>query len=269
MKLIVKSLAIGAMALSTITAEARIAPVAGVDPTLGSELILNVWNIDKKISYAKDLGVYFKDVFNDPLSMNQSWSSPHLNRFMANHQAGDRVVWNIAAANSNIVEDASSGEVFFNNTGLMFSSVLPPAAHDFVVYDQSATNIDVRIIRLNDRSNLLDGRSLDYSNHRDSWAEPGMPSYFLENWGNNINGQSGGSNLNANLGQDTNLWWLGFSWDGVDLGFVTRQLNTMGPMQFTIANGVADLRVVPVPAAVWLLGTGLIGLLATARRRSA
>jgi len=32
--------------------------------------------------------------------------------------------------------------------------------------------------------------------------------------------------------------------------------------------GVADLSAVPVPAAVWLFGSGLIGLLGVARRRA-
>jgi hypothetical protein len=54
--------------------------------------------------------------------------------------------------------------------------------------------------------------------------------------------------------------------------FVTGELDVLpGKWNFNIANGAGSLeyKPVPVPAAVWMFGTGLLGLLGLNRRKAA
>ena len=94
-------------------------------------------------------------------------------------------------------------------------------------------------------------------------------------------GDNGGDYTATNEGAETlNLtgsgWFIlavstdgGTSWSG-DTGFDIRGTNSYD-VHFSPNGSVleVDVRVVPVPAAVWLFGSGLLGLVGVARRKAA
>ncbi len=61
----------------------------------------------------------------------------------------------------------------------------------------------------------------------------------------------------------THLFTTGLT--GTEFAFFNTNVNTAKEYQFYIKS--MDVQAVPVPAAVWLFGSGLIGLVGVARRR--
>ena len=92
-----------------------------------------------------------------------------------------------------------------------------------------------------------------------------------ENWGSNFNGQMGALNNGLGLGDPMELVVL-----GITTGFFGIQPSD--PVQFasifssdftlTDTGLFTNASVVPVPAAVWLMGSALIGLVGVSRRRA-
>jgi len=93
--------------------------------------------------------------------------------------------------------------------------------------------------------------------------------------GDSSSGSSIGAVLGStlNLGQD-NLTNSAFSFGGLSFLFTINAGSTGYPNNFTnfdvrVIGGDVSLTPVPVPAAVWLFGSGLLGLVGMARRKAA
>lgn len=83
-------------------------------------------------------------------------------------------------------------------------------------------------------------------------------------WGSNW-GTGAPVNTTANYGTDLNFWY--FKTEGMDQGNPSIE-QAAGHWTFTNDGTTGTLSYVPVPAAVWLFGSGLLGLVAIARRKT-
>ncbi|MBS3953726.1 MAG: VPLPA-CTERM sorting domain-containing protein [Methylomicrobium sp.] len=268
MNILGKSLAVGAMALAATGAQARVASPAlsgfESDP-LGSELFLSVYNAEGQISYALDLGIRTKEFDpTKPLSFNIS-SNAFLS-FMAGTSAGQSVVYSVVGANT-----------FFSDlpdldyVGLFVTSKGQPVLPDFNGLNTSSTLVAEYINQLNSRSGQLTGTNQQTGSkavNLDSFSTPGTPAYYPVNWGSNL-GNTFGSSVAVSAGEAAEFWWLSQPFDE-SLGDHVPTATLLGSWNFNIAGNSASLEFapVPVPAAVWLFGTGLMGLLAAKRRKA-
>lgn len=108
----------------------------------------------------------------------------------------------------------------------------------------------------------LDGILEIYENSFDAGA-PGLSSIGFSDDG--PDGSNTSQILGLSLSTGTTYFAVISSWDSAPTSF--GQPN--GPWELTINGpGSADPNVVPVPAAIWLMGSGLAGLAALRRRRS-
>jgi hypothetical protein len=267
MNILGKSLAVGAMALVATGAQARVASPAlsgfESDP-LGSELFLSVYNAEGQISYALDLGIRTKEFDpTKPLSFNISSSA--FSSFMAGTSAGQNLVYSVVGANT-LFNDLPD----LDYLGLFVTSKGEPVAQDFNGFTNSSSKVAQYIDQLNSRSGQLTGTNQQTGNksvNLDSFSTPGTPAYYPVNWGSNL-GNSFGSSVAVSAGEAAEFWWLGLPWDD-DQGDLMPTATLLGSWNFNIAGNAASLEFapVPVPAAVWLFGTGLMGLLAAKRRK--
>jgi len=269
MNLLGKSRAVGAMALVATGAQARIAGVKLTgfenDPR-GSELFLSVYNPDAQISYAMDLGIRHADFLDNPQAMNHSINTDAFSQFMAATSPGDRVIYNIASAHNSFVDFDS-----VNYLGILMTSKNEIAVGPFGGFSESSTTLDQHIDQLNARSGELTGTNQqvgDKAVNLDSYSAPGQSGYFPTTWGSNI-GNSFSGNLSSSAGESTGFWWWGFDMDPNTFE-LTEKAVYLGDWNFSIENGSASLNFapVPVPAAVWFFGTGLMGLIAAKRRKA-
>jgi len=100
---------------------------------------------------------------------------------------------------------------------------------------------------------------------------PGQPGdHNYASWGGDAGHTLTSTNTEAAVGTDLALWNLYTSCTELFCeGFSVEQF---GFISIDTATGVAsfsNVSAVPVPAAVWLLGSGLVGLVGVARRRKA
>jgi|GEM_PF-2567830 len=273
MNLLGKSLAVGAMALAATGAQATIK--GGVN-NQSTEMFFNLWNPVAEVSYALDLGVVHNDFFqydrNTGVSTTQamSWTidastSTAFAQFLSATQPGTDLFYNIASSNA-----STTGANFaaFENWGVLrtsndanISKVTPTEVSAMV------SNINFRIIDLNTKLNVSGG---DTANNFDSFSVAQDASYFVNNWGDSMNN----STKFSSIGQEGEGNTLGFYWMNRELAQVnTTGIEYLGDWSFVIdysaKTASLNFAPVPLPAAVWLFGTGLIGLLGAGRRKSA
>ena len=98
------------------------------------------------------------------------------------------------------------------------------------------------------------------------------PSAFLQSWRNNLNG-AGGFNNTGMIGDSLGYFFYGGK--GVDTG-LGQVASTKYPgewkLDYSAGAGTSlsyTVSAIPVPAAVWMLGSGIAGLIATRRRKAA
>jgi hypothetical protein len=264
MKFLGKSFAVAAMALAVSTAaEARIQSIGDNKPT-GSELIFNLVNYTAEKSYTLDLGITTAQ-YDSSASQSINFSAimnadSNFQSFLSSYSAGHNVTWGV-----------SGGNGFFDTE---------EAVQTFGFYTTSVTNTPASI----------DTDGADINNTMGKWdglvsnINPvGQPatnlSYFRNASDLGYTGVFGNDFQTAlpfaaqgALGQE--MWFVKEKVNNDD--FITGELVVLpGKWNFNIANGVASLGYsaapseVPVPAAVWMFGTGLLGLLGLNRRKVA
>lgn len=254
-----------AMATGAVQA-AVILPSTDVNNTGGSELVLSIYNPTTKDTYALDTGITFNgfngagsysfNIASDPnlagafaggLNSSLLWSLNAGDGTVAGSsvpQAGDRM-WSTIVTNTN-----PSG---MNGTAIIGS------VSAFTQYLSSVNTLGTHPSQTNGSDFVLGNN-------------PGTYGLLGTNWGGN-------ATFNATGAVGSSLYFM-LAAETCQSGFGGANCPTTGVNpQFTFAPGQWNLSTagvlsyngvsaVPVPAAVWLFGSGLLGLVGVARRRA-
>ncbi len=259
MNIFTKTLLVSAMALAaTGAAEARIATIGANDPT-GSELVLNVVNYTAEKSFTLDLGVTIAQFMANPaqsLSYDLN-ANAHYQSFVSAFTAGDNVTWGVSGGHQ-ILNDPSDTAI----AGFYTTSVdAAPASidPDWAQIGNTMGVWDNMVSEFNDAQGLL---SVNNSTFR-AVGEQGYTAAYGNNFLSALPFQAQG-----NLGAE-----LFFVHEKVnDADFDTGELVVFeGKWNFDVTGakaGQLTLTAVPVPAAVWMFGAGLMGVLRLNRRKS-
>lgn len=265
MKVTVKAL-VAAVVLSTAgVANAAIDLGPGLKG-VNSDLFMSAWDPVKKVSYTRDLGIHFEDFLTSGQFSNHSWSGNPNTLFgstFANSNMSD-VHWNVAAVNQ--LNDLS------NPTNLSTYGILT-TSNDPQSQIQSTTQANLSAI---DSAVMIGTHYAASVNSLAHTTDPtvhistnstGGPNYAGDPgiWNNNWGGVMGFLN-DAGVGQKLAFYQVALN-SSFDTGLVNKlagsfQLSSNGTLAFT-----TDVTPVPLPPAVWLLGSALVGLVGIGRRK--
>jgi hypothetical protein len=256
-------------ALAAAIALAVSAPASAAIVTSGGngELFFNAWDPVSKSSYTRDLGVLMNDFV--PGGILGSTSSGYSLTFAADATLTSwlssvasnigSVLWNIGAI------DSVTPERYLTTAGSI-------AATSFV--NSQLTAMDAANGFITPTNSLGTHPTLTNGSNTASEAANGNSAYagggfWGSNWGNKtpfstaaLVGESNFFWLLAQNGTSTLTSALKTQFGNAD-GASTWSFGSDGTLAFNSAAPAA----IPVPAAVWLLGSGLLGLAGIARRR--
>jgi len=258
MKLLGKSIAVAVLAASA-TGAAQAAIQFPDDVSLqGSELVFNLVNYTAQNSYVLDLGITIADFIANP---NQEFhfnlNDANFSSFASAYTAGNNVTWGVSGGYS-LLNDFSDLDKF----GFYTTSVSQNPAS----FDVNGTDID----------NTLSGKWVD------ALVKPiqTLDSYAGNNSSFNVVGEAG---YTGDVGNDfqTALPFVAQGTLGSDLFFVREKVNVddfvtgelasySNVWKFAMTGNTATLKFapVPLPAAVWMFGAGLMAMLRANRRQT-
>jgi hypothetical protein len=247
--------AVIAMAASAQASAAIMTPLDGAG--IG-EATFNIWDPTTNNSYTQDLGITFAELQSNLASTSYSLNfaidgAVYSSAFSGSDAAN--LIWNVSVAEG-LASDFSN----YTNYGLIGTSKNTFTLNDLALNgaiqksDQLATAM--RGVNPAD-TNPADNNA--YHGTIDNGAYVGSP--FL--WGTNWAGAP--VNNTAFIGED-----MGFYYQQADLfDGNTVVTEAAGRWAFDGSNITYGVSAVPVPAAVWLFGSGMLGLVGVARRKTA
>lgn len=262
MKILAKSVAVAAIAMSvTGVAEARIQAI-GDQSKEGSELLLNVVNYSSKTSYTLDLGVTVTQLMTPgwvfaPMVLNDS----NFQSFAAAYTQGDNVTWGVSGGYGVLVDEEDLPLFGFYTTSVESN----PA-----VFDKNDADVSNTMGVWNDLVSYIQTQDSNAANHSTFRAE-GQQGYTAP-YGNDFltalpfiaQGQLGQSLAFVHEKLDLDVG----DFSTTMLGIFDKQWNlSLSGNQglLTYSSAVAP---VPLPGAVWMFGTGLMAFLAANRRKA-
>jgi hypothetical protein len=222
-----------------------------------SSFFVSIWNATDEISTVFDTGLTLTDFRNGNSPANQTWQ---LDLSGLNINQGDTVYWMAAASRE--VADANFGALStaspaMTTANFNFGDINPfgPTSK----WRQYADNFTGLAVTPVNSTAAVAGEQYGVFTPAD-----GQP-YAGDFWGNNWGGSF--TNFDAGNGLDVvSALFLASTTDGssfpADTLGVNIELTSNG--QLIIGSGASQ---VPVPAAAWLFGSGLLGMVGVARRR--
>ncbi|WP_290577241.1 VPLPA-CTERM sorting domain-containing protein [Ketobacter sp.] len=251
------------VALAAVSASANAAWEHGGGPSSTSgELILSVWNAATETSMAVDLGVTTTGAMDLAIGTTFALDQAALDHIGASTAATSDLYFNIAGANYDLNGFVANPELFsFYSTQV----AQPNPSFTYVSLANMTGALDNYALQLGGRqtSNGLDNPTFlgtggaNYSGSEAFWGS-GMAGLTNDTFG------AGVLESAANVGES--LYAYSFQFANVGQQDLTPYaLQTAGYWVLDI--DTATLSYVPVPAAVWLFASGVLGLAGVARRR--
>lgn len=230
------------------------------------ELILNVWNNATQTSFSMDLGVAA-----DAAPLAGESLTFNIGSTVLDYVGGSSadLMWNVAGINS-FTQFASVQDV--NDFGLYITaSSAPVGGASFVqVSGQQAAFANLETFLASDGVELVGGANgtigISGGNYAGNTAVWGASA-------NTIGGTSWfAANTAASSGDSLYAYKLGSEINTTTGQFSSTYFESAGVWSFDAAAGTltyGSVAAVPVPAAVWMFASGLVGLAGIARRKKA
>ncbi|MCQ8117436.1 hypothetical protein [Methylomonas rosea] len=260
MKLSKKLLAVAVLAAAASgAAEARIQAIGDATAD-GSEFLFNLVNYTAQNSYTLDLGITVEQFLANPSQpLSFSLSDNNFQSFAAAYTAGNNVAWGVSGGHGLLNDPSDTAKYGFYTT-----SVVP-----------APSNIDTNA---GDISNTMSKWNVMVGSVQTQDANANNLSTFK------TVGQNGYTAVYGNDFQ-TALPFTAQGQLGTALAFVHEKVNDddfdtgelvtfPGTWNFSFSGNVGSLTytaapaAVPLPAAVWMFGAGLMGVLRATRRKS-
>lgn len=225
------------------------------------ELMLSVYDTSTLTSYTRDLGITMNDFIANGNTTNQFFAANSL--LTSNFNLGSsNVRWNVAALD--ITGSGLNGMRFLSTTNASLATVKTTT-------NSAATggmkNVENYVNAVNgsiDTNTAVNSSYVNTSANGYAYFDAG----FKKDWLGNAKFDS-----TALVGQSLGFFYITPSnTSGLSKVAATQFAGTLGNAKWTLgANGDLSYKVasVPVPAAAWLLGSGLLGLVGVARRKAA
>lgn len=229
-----------------------------------TELFLSAWDPVNQVSYTRDLGIHFEDFLATNQNSAASWlggdNAVWATQFGASNVSNIR--WNVAAVNN-----FNSGGTNLSTYGYMTTSNDSPTVMKSST-DANLSSIDnaigygagyIQYVNTNSNTALNDTTGYGVA---DGGAYAGALS-----WNNNFGGVVGYAN-DAGVGQSMAFYDVGY-----DSSFTSSVVTALAGMFSLAADGTLTYSVsggatpTPVPPALWLLGSALVGLVGVSRRK--
>lgn len=246
----------------------------GIDLTAGDgELFVSVHNYTKGLTYHRDLGVTvsgFLAVADDTQSFfslfagDTNWSS-----FLGQAATGDVVRFNVAGNKNATNSVAGVGDTLLLSTNQAAPVIAPGAYRDaqqVVLNHVNGMNVDYG----EPVANNLAQAGINKSAFGDNAA---LDGYHLEDgWGAQLNPGTT-FNTEADFGVDLAMWAFSVQQVGSGRGATFNPLSELlaGVWKLSaegLSYNAETTAPVPVPAAVWLMGSALLGLVGVGARRN-
>jgi hypothetical protein len=241
----------------------------GKDNVVGDgELFVSVHNYTKGLTYHRDLGVTVS-VFLASADDTQSFFSlfagdTNWTGFLGSVDAGDTVRFNVAGN-----KNAANSSAGVGDTLLFTSNAALPSIPTTAAFGNAQQSILTHV----------NGMNVDYGEPvADNLAQAGinksafgdnaaLNGYHLENWGATPTGTT--FNTEADFGIDLAMWAFSIEQIGTGRNATFNPLSELlaGVWKLS-ADGLSYTAPVPVPAAVWLMGSALLGLVGVGARRN-
>lgn len=239
------------------------ASILGPNEDLGAglaEAMLNVWDPTTQTSYTQDLGLTWNEMLGNfsNAAYTNSWSIDA--GVFADALGGSDVsnlVWNFSVASAQDPAFANFETFGVIGTSLNETPINTSALGSAINAHNTIATAVKSVAPAGDDDHAL---NLAYSGNTATGTYSGSSSI----WGPNY--KSTPINNTAGIGTDMDLWY----WQTG--GFSPDPLLTQSALQASFDGSTLTLAApsaVPVPAAVWLFGSGLLGLVGVARRKKA
>lgn len=249
------------LAATTGAANAAITQGSSVD----GELFLSVFDPSGEVSYALDLGITVSQFNADDSSFRSFDLASDAN--FAQFLGQTDLRYSIAGEYNIPFQTVEDLDVW----GLMTTS--SQSLQQITARFPAQTSISTMMVRIDDQAGLLNVRTGSPSNsvsnavNGSAVAVIGQQGYYdVVGWGD-TNGTAGFYS-SANVGTAIPFYQVNLSDVDFSSGVITAMdswlLSTDGQLTYG-----APVSAVPVPAAVWLFGSGLVGLVGVARRKQA
>jgi len=253
-----KNLIVAAVALAA-SANVSAAVLSPLDAGGLGEAVFSIWDPTTNQSYAQDLGTTWQ-TFHDNLGNTSYSASFTVDASVYGAALGGsdtaNLIWNVSVADSQKNDFSNFGDFGVIATSSL-GNVINTAALGAAIQtsDQYATTLN----SLSSNADTALNEAIFGTVLNGGYA--GAESTWGTSWNTN-----GSTNNSAAFGTDLDFYY----WQDIGISTDTQVTKAVGSWSFDGTTlSYAAPSAVPVPAAVWLFGSGLIGLVGVARRKTA